>query len=288
MNSVYSFLTRYRFVLNVVLFVLLVLACLVFARDIITAKVRMRQAPADPRENAPHSARLRHLEDYAPAVKNNPFGLPEVELKPLAYKQPAFSSGSQRSSDLSLIGIVAGLETLSCAIITDGSGRQEVVRPGQPVLGIGTLESVEKKEAVVRMPGGGLRKLYLVDKCEKPLYAGSSPDIAKQLGKKEFLVAREKILDAFDNPTKLMTEARLLANTVDGKSEGFILKEVEPGGIYASLGLRNDDILLRINDYNISQPEHVLQALNALRGLDSVDVGIMRAGKRMKLTYQMQ
>ena len=60
------------------------------------------------------------------------------------------------------------------------------------------------------------------------------------------------------------------------------------GGIYQSLGLQNGDALLRINEYNISNPENALQAFTALRGMDRVQVDIVRDGTKMTLTYQIR
>ncbi len=86
----------------------------------------------------------------------------------------------------------------------------------------------------------------------------------------------------------MMTDARLKPNVANGKEEGFVLNEVKPGGIYHSLGLQDGDVLLRINEYDISNPERALQAFNALRGLDRVQIDMIRSGARMTMTYQIK
>ena len=85
-----------------------------------------------------------------------------------------------------------------------------------------------------------------------------------------------------------MTDARFIPNVVDGRQQGFILRELKPGGIYQSLGLQNEDILLRINEYDISTPDTALQAFIALRGLDRADLDIVRNGSKMTMTYQIR
>lgn len=113
-------------------------------------------------------------------------------------------------------------------------------------------------------------------------------DFARSAGRGTFLVDQKKVLDALENPNQLMTDARLQPNIANGRQEGFILREVRNGGIYQSLGLQNGDVLLRINDYNISNPENALQAFTALRGMDRVQVDIMRGGQKMTMTYQIR
>jgi general secretion pathway protein C len=85
-----------------------------------------------------------------------------------------------------------------------------------------------------------------------------------------------------------MTDARFIPHIVDGRQQGFILREVKPGGIYQSLGLQNEDVLLRINEYDISTPDKALQAFIALRGLDRADLDIVRNGSKMTMTYQIR
>jgi len=82
-----------------------------------------------------------------------------------------------------------------------------------------------------------------------------------------------------------MTDARLLPNTVDGKQQGFSISEIKPNGIYQSLGLQNGDVLLRINDFNISSTESALQAFMALKGMDRVNLDIIRSGNKVTMTY---
>jgi general secretion pathway protein C len=93
---------------------------------------------------------------------------------------------------------------------------------------------------------------------------------------------------ASDNPTQIMTDARLRPHKRNGREEGFLLSEVKTGGIYHSLGLRNGDVLLRINEYDISNPEIALQAFTALRGMDRIQIDLLRAGSKMTMTYQIK
>jgi general secretion pathway protein C len=93
---------------------------------------------------------------------------------------------------------------------------------------------------------------------------------------------------AIENPNQIMTEARLLPYVVEGDVQGFVLSEVKSGGLYDSLGLRNGDVLVRVNDYEISTPESALQAFTALKGMDQVQLDVIRHGSAMTLTYQIR
>jgi general secretion pathway protein C len=82
----------------------------------------------------------------------------------------------------------------------------------------------------------------------------------------------------------MLTDARLLPNIVNGRQEGFAMSEVRSGGLYHTLGLRNGDVLLRVNDFDISSTESGLQAFTALKGMDRIKLDMLRNGQRMSLT----
>lgn len=63
---------------------------------------------------------------------------------------------------------------------------------------------------------------------------------------------------------------------------------MKKGGVYESLGLEDGDILLRVNDFPITGPESALQAFNALKGMDRIELDIMRRGQRISMTYQIR
>lgn len=102
------------------------------------------------------------------------------------------------------------------------------------------------------------------------------------------MVDQRNVQQAISNPNQIMTDARLRPNVINGKQEGFTLSEVKPGGIYQSLGLQDGDVLLRINEYDISNPEKALQAFTALKGLERVQIDLIRAGSKMTMTYQIK
>ncbi len=45
---------------------------------------------------------------------------------------------------------------------------------------------------------------------------------------------------------------------------------------------------MRINEYDISDPERALQAFTALRGLDRIQLDLIRNGAKMTMTYQIK
>ncbi len=285
--------TRNIFYLNILISIFLVIAILLFTRDIVSLYFD-KETPLK-RDILPFSKdvineRKMQLMDYAPILKNNPFGFPGGELKPLTA---ASRPGSTTQAHIVLIGTVVGPKALSYAVFRDSAGLQEVFKIGDSVFGMGELSRVEKEKVIIEK-GGTSFEVPIEDVRVKEIdkqSSAASPSLssfAQRVGRGTYVVDQGKLQQVIANPGQMMTDARLRPNFVSGKEEGFMLSEVKPGGIYQSLGLQNGDVLLRINEYDISNPERALQAFTALKGLDRVQIDLIRAGAKMTMTYQIK
>jgi general secretion pathway protein C len=300
-----SLLTKRNiFYLNIIIGIVLILSSFFLIRDIVSnytenefstslekGKVLKEDMPSstDTGTSRRKSLRLdpeKQFAEYSSILKNNPFGFQGGELRPLA------SSGNTQAqqTDIVLIGTVVGPKELSCAVFKDNSGLQEVFKVGESVFGLGVLYSVKKDKVIVRQ-GGKTVEIPIEDvkvkEVKNPVSGGASL-FAQKIGRDTYIVDQRKIQQAISNPSQMMTDARLKPNVNNGKEGGFILSEVKPGGIYHSLGLQDGDVLLRINEYDISNPERALQAFTALKGLERVQIDLMRRGSKMTMTYQIK
>jgi len=270
---------------------LLIVSALILVRDSISIYVEKRKMMKETMHAAadfPQPERTAQLMEYAPILKNNPFGFAAGEIRPLTV---AANQGNQ-ATNVMLIGTVTGVGKLSYGVFKDNTGIQEIFRIGESVFGVGTLHAVKKDKAIIKKDSRSI-EILLEDVRVKEIHkqasgTASSSVFAQKIGRGAYVVDQRKLQQAIANPAQMMTDARLRPNSVSGKDEGFILSEVKPGGIYQSLGLQDGDVLLRINDYDISNPERALQAFTALRGLDRVQVDLIRSGARMTMTYQIQ
>ncbi len=279
--------------LNVLLGIVLFMSVLFLARDIVSDHFDKKRAlRKDEAVSAGASAAEREMQflEYAPLMKNNPFGFSGGELKLLTSSTPA----NARPVNLILIGTVAGPKELSYAVFKDAAGIQEVFRVGENIYGMGRLYGVKKDGALIRQ-GGEITEIPIEDivkikevKAPVPAAGASLSAFAQRIGKGSYIVDQARLQQMIANPGRMMTDARLRPNTTDGRQEGFVLAEVKPNGIYESLGLQDGDVLLRINEYDISNPDRALQAFTALKGLDRVQIDLIRFGARMTMTYQIK
>jgi len=239
------------------------------------------------------------IDKYARLLQENPFGIKE-EFKLITQKSGSTGTTDEIEGVITLIGTVSGGD-YDYAIVVDKSGKQEVFRKGQDVFGIGKLKAVYKDRIVLKTPSGE-RSYEIADIIIKEVKAQAgarnssvSSDLAVsalsapvRISQNTFTINSDALRHAMDNPREILTDARFIPNIVDGRQEGFIVRELKKGGIYDSLGLEDGDVLLRVNGLPITGPESALQAFTALKGMDRIELDIMRKGQKITMTYQIR
>lgn len=280
-------------IINSLLMALAISAALLLTRDVINTVFlkKARSADAGDKTVTDTGEKQKDIMIYASIAEKNPFGTP-VKFYPVTAHNTESPQGSP--SDLVLVGTVTGSNSMSYAIIADksqtGSLNQEVFAYGKDVHGYGTLVRIEKG-FVELSQGANKYTLPLADIQIEELKAGGSASQAqfvKKIGEKQYLLDRRKVQQSLESPEHILSDARLFPNIKNGKQEGFLVLEVISGGIYDSLGLKNGDVLLRINGLKIANPEVAIQAMSALRGMNTVNLDIIRGSSKMTLNYQIR
>lgn len=270
---------------NIVLGLIVIVAALFLIRDMLSQLYPPQTNPL-PRETKGQAAPKMALMDYDLIMKKNPFGFPAGELKPIS----AVSGSAASDTEVTLIGTVAGQRNVSYAIFTDRAGQQDVFRVGARVFQLGTLKKVENARVIINSGGKELVIALSDITTVKEIKAAPAPlsSIGKRTGPLAYQLDQRMVQQAIEKPDQILTDARFVPYTVDGIQQGFLLREVRPGGIYQSLGLQNEDILMRINEHKITNPETALQAFTALKGIDRAELDILRNGSKMTMSYQIR
>jgi len=117
--------------------------------------------------------------------------------------------------------------------------------------------------------------------------AGSDIKV-EQVGDGDYLIDRAEVDAALDNMNQLFTQVRAVPHFQGGKSTGFRLFAIRQNSLFDKIGLRNGDIIQRINGNDISDPSKALGLFNELRNEPSVAVEIVRNKEEKKLNYRFK
>ncbi len=291
--------TKLRFI-NYFLLALLLATSLFTVRTIISHLAdneEMASSDAPEAADTGAAAKSSSIMQYAPIVEKNPFGPPmKFHLITASGEPQAVKTQTEAVSlsGLTLVGTVVGPDDMSYAIFEGGTGNsQEVFAKGEAVFNYGTLSEIYTASVVITQRGESQTLEMPESKNRtKTKRAGkrskSNNSFAKKVGKRQYELDKRQVEQSIENPKRILTDARLLPNFIDGKQEGFKISEVKTKGLYDNLGLKNGDILLRVNKLEISNPEVAIQAMSTLRGTNDINLDIIRSGKKMSLNYQIK
>ena len=266
---------------------MLILVCLgFFARSIVTAAHEKNVKPVSSFVQRAIRPVNESFQEYETLLRTNPFGVSAVSAQGVSAE-----ADEAVLSDLKLIGTIAGRTRRGYAVFVGKDGKQVLFKTGESVFGAGELTAVKSYQVSIRR-NGKLIKIYLVDVVApdeiNSLKGGGVSGPVRSLGKREYSIDRKAIQYALDHPTQIMMDAKFIPNMTKDKQEGFVLREVRKSGIYDNMGMQNGDVVLRINGFILSNPENVLQAFTALRGMDKIQLDIIRDKNRMVMNYQIR
>jgi general secretion pathway protein C len=274
-------------VLNVALGLLVIIALGFFVRNIITVVQKKDMKPLSTVPIEFRKQENKSIQEYEALLQTNPFGVSAGSLK----TEP--SEGDRAAiSDIKLVGTISGSSKDGYAVFIGSDGKQAMFKTGETVFGVGELKGVEKNSVFIHKDGKMVRirmtdLLTLSDMQASKSITGIAGPV-QSVGKGEYIIDQKAAMVTLDNPAQMMTDAKLIPNMVKGRPDGFVLQEIKKNGVYDNLGMKNGDVLLRINGSNISNPENALQTFMALKGMDKVQLDIIRDGNRMTLNYQIR
>jgi general secretion pathway protein C len=296
---------RWILPLNIVLAVVIIGVLALISADLLSYKIsslypRTGRRPA---AQALPVAASEDLQSFAPIVEKGLFGkATQGKLTPILPAAPQNSKGAAAAvpapsiGDLTLLGTAVGSFRETFALVSKASSHEErVFRLGENVFSAGPLVSVKKDVAEILVGGRRVKILVPSAAAAAPTHSAAAMQLpmagqglASQTGAGNFVIDQRALNSALDNIGQAMTDARLLPSVKEGKVEGFRASEVKPQGIFGTVGIRNGDVLLRMNDFPIDSPEKAIQSFASLKGQSRIKLDLVRDGQPTTFNYEIR
>jgi general secretion pathway protein C len=191
------------------------------------------------------------------------------------------------SLNLVLAGVIAS-GAGGYALISANGQAQEPFAVGQTIMDSAVLQAVYPDRVVIRR-NGALESLLLegADNSQ-PLVepaiehmSGVSGEIVRETGANQYIVAREQLAAQMRTPDFLKQ-----GTLVPSSGGGFLVRQIQPGGLYEKLGMRAGDVIKSVNGQPINTAEDAIRLYQQMSSISSVQMEITRGGKSESLYYQ--
>jgi general secretion pathway protein C len=247
------------------------------------------------------NAWLELLTDEPPAAGATPPPAPAAAepleaWAPIAARDLFNGSGPAADAAWRLVGVGFQGGEARAAIENTRTRRQELVRTGD-VLGENRVDTIAWDHVVLRGAGG-----ETVLELAAPADPGpeASPEAVpaadpappapaiRQTAATAFVVDRSELAGAVEDMSGLLTQLRAVAEVRDGRPAGFRLFQMKEDSIFRRLGLKNGDVVQRVNGEPIADPASLLAFLQRLRTEPRVALDIRRGSERQTLVYDLR
>jgi len=277
---------------------------LLFVEDRLTSSPKPSLAKS---EISKTETKVEPYERYAPITERNIFNPAErgQKLLPLAERRVAGGDvvgGSEAAKipsleNYSLAGTITGPGPHSWVILQEkGTPKQRLYRVHGDI-GDGKIVKISRNR--VEIERQGKREILTFteeDRRSKPMAKQppsaralpSKGEEVKRLSANRYLINREDVTAAVGNINQFMTQARLKPHFEMGRPVGYSLSEIVPGSLIEKLGLRNQDVIKKVNGLPISRPEEVFQAYSQLQRDSNIEIEIERAGRSEVFRYEIR
>ncbi len=248
------------------------------------------------------AAGRKPLRLYAQIAKGNIFNSAHTDEPRGAKLSPGPKSMEPlKKADLNveLIGTVVGSPENSYAIIEDHQNRkQELYQVNDMIQGQARVVAISRCRVVV-LRNGSEESIECPEpdakskrKSSPVRYSGSTKKpgqyAVKKVSDSDFVIDEGEVENALNNINQLLTQIRVVPNFANGQADGFKVFAIKPNSIFAKVGLKNGDVIHKVNGNDITSPEKAFQIFQELRNEKNLTIEISRRGQTQSFNYEIR
>ncbi len=245
-------------------------------------------APAGESKTDPLSA-------YLPMARRNLF----AQVRESTPGERQTTTTARGPADLKLLG-TGGTGDFRYGIVENQKEKEQtLVRLGEELDGAEVVEvgwrklvlrRGPKEELLTVPPDLGVSKSSnkKTRKTKAAARKGSEDSKVRKLGDDRFLIGRDEVNHQLENLSSLFTQMRAVPSMKDGETQGFRVFAIRRGSLFQQLGLRNNDVVQRINGMELTDPTRAMGLFEELKGETRLSVDVLRGGEPRTLSYEIR
>jgi general secretion pathway protein C len=232
------------------------------------------------------------FEHYRSILGRNIFGSTdkpsdEVEAEDIEALEPTKLA-------ISLLGTVTGSPHNTYAVIEETNRRKQglfkvgdtvqdavvkMILRGKVVLSVQNRDEILTMDESAKPP---------TEKEKEPVASRSAPRPSTGTASRTITVQRSDVEESLTDINKLLSEVRVRPHFKDGQPDGLAISRIKAGSFFAKLGLRNGDVVQKIDGSSIKTPDDILTLYEKLKSGSQVGVEIDRRGRQETISYRFR
>jgi len=195
-----------------------------------------------------------------------------------------------------LVGTIVGEGDDSLAVIEDLGTKEQRLYHLQDIVGA-DAKLIEVARNEVTFLRGSIHETLSVQEDSgpgqslMPQATAPIPALPPQpaAGGNSWVLDKQEVSSVLENLPQLLTKARVVPNlTPDGKSDGFRVVSISPASFYERIGLRNGDVIQRINGIEVKDPQTFMQVFTQLKDESNITLDLLRNNQKESFNYEIR
>ena len=165
--------------------------------------------------------------------------------------------------------------------------KQHIFKEGETVKDFRIL-TINRKSVELSSLSSAFMQEAGISPAQKEARADEESVILKKIGPHHYEIAKRVMLDNLKDPARFLKQVRLVPFVINGKSQGFLLKDMKENGFLNEIGLEEGDIITKINGESLNNTFTAIQQFASLGDRESVHIELSRHNKNIILKYTIR
>ncbi|MBQ4839549.1 type II secretion system protein GspC [Pseudoalteromonas luteoviolacea] len=247
-----------------------------------------------PLDIAPHQAQSSaQTVSSATILAQNIFGKANEKPKEAEKPKPVISNAPETRLNVKLTGIVAISKNDSAGLaIIESQGRQETYLVQDVVKGTRAKLAQVLPDRVILDVSGRFETLMLdglefTQKVAMPTTTKRKAEPKSRISDETRSELAQRRQELLNEPGKLFDYIRISPERRNGQLVGYRLRPGKDPQLFAKMGLKNNDLAIAINGYQLTDMKQAMSAMNELRESTDANITIERDGRTLDVQFSL-
>ncbi|MBT3257775.1 MAG: PDZ domain-containing protein [Deltaproteobacteria bacterium] len=190
------------------------------------------------------------------------------------------------SLNIVLLGTVSGPQRIAFAVMEEkGKNKQGLYQIGDRVQGA-LIKKVLRGKVIIEVKGKD--EILEMEQAKTGKRGSRGAGAGRRDDGYTITVGHDDLQKSLGNINSLLTQVRIRPLIKNGKPAGLVLSHVKPRSIFAKLGLKNGDVVKKIDNKLIKSPDDAFAFYNRLKSGAELSLEINRGSETKTLNYRFE
>jgi general secretion pathway protein C len=224
------------------------------------------------------------LDYYRAAMETDLFGAVEEVRREIRAEE--IENLEPTSLKIALLGTVVGGALNSFAIIEEKDKKRQGLYKVGDAIQSAVVKRILRGKVILRV--NDKDTILTIEESATPRQRTEDSGSGSLEEGEIITVSRTDVARSLKDVHRLLTQARVRPHFLKGEPQGLSVSRIRSGSIFTKLGLKNGDIVQRIDGNEIKSPDDVLEMYKKLTMGTEVSIEILRKGTTKKIHYRFE